>query len=163
MMKLFQFLLFQWLWSYVNCVVKFVTQSVAGYNAILSASADGGTTFSVLGELTDFTVQQDTKMMDATSHSSGGFEEVIPGNTKWTATAKLLSVAADAGQVILTTALAGKTKLVYRFDIYGTAVGKPRRQGSGYITSWKETAATTNPVLADVSFDGTGQLVLSTQ
>jgi predicted secreted protein len=144
-------------------VVKCVTGSVAGYNGVLSISPDGGTTYHVFGEVTDVSLKFTLKTLDATSHSSAGHEEFIPGNDGWTGTAKGLSVVADAGQTDIAAALAGKTKLKFRFDPYGTAVGKPRREGFGFITDFQEDQPNTNLVAINVSIQGTGALTFSTQ
>jgi hypothetical protein len=139
------------------------TQSIAGYNGLFYVSPDGGTTWHLIGELTDVKAKITTKMEDATSHSSGGLGEFIPGNTTWTGTATVLSVFADVGQAAIAAALSPKTKLKFRFDPVGTAVGKPRREGFGYVSDFEETAPNSGLVGATITIQGTGALVISTQ
>jgi predicted secreted protein len=140
-----------------------MTQAIAGYNGALQISPDGGTTWHVFGELTDAETNFQQDMLDATSHTSAGHKEFVPGNDEWTATAKGLSVVADVGQLDLANALSGKTKLKLRIDPYGTAVGKPRREGFAFISNWKEAQPNTNLVAVDITFRGTGVLTFSTQ
>jgi predicted secreted protein len=100
------------------------TQSLAGYNGVLSISTDNGSSYQVIGELRDVELTIDTDMLDATSHSSAGWKEKVAGNAQWTATAGALYVNADAGQAGVVSALSGKTKCKFRFDPEGTSVGK---------------------------------------
>jgi hypothetical protein len=139
------------------------TAAKPGYLGVLAVSTDGGSTYNPIGELTDMDVTITTKMLDATSHSSGGAEEYVPGNTGWTATAKALAVYSDTAQSAIQAALTPKTKLKFRIDPVGTTVGLPRRVGDGFIESWKEAEPASNLVAVDLSIRGTGPLVFSTQ
>jgi predicted secreted protein len=139
------------------------TQSIAGYNGVFSVSPDGGTTWTAVGELQDVTLKLATKMLDATSHASAGNEEYTPGNTNWTATVQALAIFADVAQAAITAALTPKTKLYFRFDPAGTATGKPRRQGYGYIEDWEEKEPNAELETVNLTIRGTGILAFSTQ
>lgn len=163
MYRLFSFLFIQVLRALFFSVVKCVTQSIAGYKGVLSVSSDGGTTYNPVGELTDVDITFTQKMLDATSHSSAGAEEYVPGTSGWVATAKTLAVYSDTAQAAVIAALTPKTKLFFRFDPVGTSVGLPRRVGAGFIESFKEASPNTNLVAIDISIRGTGVLTFSTQ
>jgi predicted secreted protein len=139
------------------------TQSLAGYNGVLSISTDNGSSYQVIGELRDVELTIDTDMLDATSHSSAGWKEKVAGNAAWSATAGALYVNADAGQAGVVSALSGKTKCKFRFDPEGTSVGKPRRSGDGYIRNFKETQPTSDLIARSLEIEGTGSLAFSTQ
>lgn len=141
----------------------FQSQSIAGYNGVMYVSTDAGSTWTAVGELRDVKIKIANKMLDATSHSSGGYSNNNPGNQEWSATVGQLAIFADAGQVVVAAAVAGKTRLKFRFDPAGTATGKPRREGFGYIADWEESQPLGDLETQDLSITGDGQLTLSTQ
>lgn len=142
---------------------NFQSQSIAGYNGILSVSTDGGVTWLPVGELREVKLKVSTKMMDATSHSSGGFENAKPGNQKWTATVDELAVFSDTGQAALNAAVSAKTRLKFQFDPAGQATGLPRRVGFGFVADWEEAQPNADLVTEQLTLDGDGQLTFSTQ
>ena len=138
-------------------------QSIAGYNGICYVSTDGGTTYNPIGELQDVKLKIDSKMLNASSHASAGWEESKPGLNVWSATASALLVTSDAVQASLEAAIIAKTLLKFRFDPYGTATGKPRREGFGYLQAYEETQPTADLETAAFTIQGSGALVISTQ
>jgi hypothetical protein len=139
------------------------TQALPGYTGIVYVSDDGGSTYVALGELKDAELTVQTEMMDATSHASAGFKEVVPGLQSWTATAGTLYISADVAQDKIDAALSGKTKLKFRFDPEGTSTGKDRYSGDGYISNWKMGTPNNDLNVRSLDITGTGALVKSAQ
>jgi hypothetical protein len=142
---------------------NFNSQSIPGYNGVFYVSPDGGTTWIAVGELQDVTLQIKTAMLDSSSHSSAGWKNNTPGLKEWSATVQKLAVFADAGEIALNAALTPSTRLKFRFDPAGTAVGKPRREGFGYISDWQEKEPTAALEDQNLTITGDSELVLSTQ
>ena len=139
------------------------SNSIAGYNGVVYVSSDGGTTWNAIGELQDVKLKVETKMLNATSHASGGWEESKAGNNSWSATAQALLVTSDVAQAAIEAAVIAKTLLKFRFDPYGTTTGKPRREGFGFIQSYEENQPVADLETAAITITGSGALVLSTQ
>lgn len=139
------------------------TQSIAGYNGVMYVSTDGGNTYTAVGELQDVKLKLSTKMLDAASHSSGGYEDYTPGLQGWTATVTALAIFGDAGQAAIMNALVNKTKFYFRFDPAGTASGKPRRTGSGYVQDWEESQPNEQLETMQLTIQGCGALTIATQ
>lgn len=139
------------------------TQAVPGYNGLVYVSSDGGSTYTKIGELKNVTLSFNIDELDGRSHDSGGYYDPVFGSRKWTADAEVLNIVTDAGQAAIVAALSGATTLFFRFDPYGTAVGKPRRTGSGVITSWDETQPNSDLSACKIKIAGKGALTFSTQ
>lgn len=139
------------------------TQSIAGYNGVGYLSPDGGTTWVPIIEMKDVTIKRTTKMLDATSHSSGGHEDYVAGVDGWTATVAALTVFSDASFTDIEAAYAAKTKLDFRFDPAGTASGKPRYQGFGLLEDLEEKLPNLDLVEFTATIRGLGVLTYSTQ
>jgi len=143
--------------------MPYETQAIAGYNGVGYISPDGGTTWIPIIEMKDVTLKRTTKMLDATSHSSGGHEDYIPGVDGWTATVGALSVFSDASFAAFEAAYAAKSTLKYRFDPAGTATGKPRYQGDGVLEDLEEKLPNLDLVEFTATIRGKQTLVYSTQ
>lgn len=139
------------------------SQSVAGYNGIVYVSFDGGTTYNAIGELQDAKLKIDLKALNSTSHNSAGWGSVKAGNSNWSATLQALYVAGDTAQAGLQAAAIAKTLVYYRFDEYGTATGKPRKSGSGYITSLEVSQPNEDLEIISITVQGDGALTVTTQ
>lgn len=139
------------------------TQAVPGYNGLMYVSSDGGSTYVKIGELKDVTISFDIDELDGRSHDSGGYYDPVFGSRKWTADAEALNIFSDAGQAAITAALFAATTLFFRFDPAGTSTGKPRRVGSGVITSWQETQPNSDLSAVKIKIAGKGALTFSTQ
>ena len=92
-----------------------MSQAIAGYNGIGYLSPDGGTTWVPVIEMKDVTLKRTTKMLDATSHSSSGHEDYVPGVSGWTGTVAALTVFADASTADIESFYSGKALLQFRF------------------------------------------------
>lgn len=139
------------------------TQSIPGYSGRVYVSDDGGTNYYEVAELRDVELTIQTEMMDATSHASNGGKEVTPGIQSWTATAGALYISSDTAQDKLDAAVLAKTKLKFRFDPEGTATGKERYSGDGYISNWKLANPNNDLAARNIDITGTGVAVKSTQ
>lgn len=139
------------------------TQSVAGFNGVMSVSPDGGTTWHPVGELTDYEVSWTQTMINATSHASGGHAEKIAGVDDWSATINALYIFADAGQADIQTALTSNAVLQFRFDPNGTGTGKPRITGTGIPSAWKVKSPLADINGMSCTVAGTAPLVWSIQ
>jgi hypothetical protein len=142
---------------------NFQSQSIPGYNGVFYVSTDGGTTWLPVGELQDVTLQIKTAMLDATSHSSNGWKNNVPGLKEWSASVGQLAIFSDTGQAALTAALTPGTRLKFRFDPAGTATGKPRREGFGLVSDWQEKEPTAALEDQNLTLTGDSELVFSTQ
>jgi predicted secreted protein len=140
-----------------------VTQAIAGYIGKVYVSDDGGSTYVEVGETRDVKFNNQQGMFDATSHGSGGNKEVIPGIRDWSATIGALYVSSDVAQDKLASAVAAGTKLKFRFDPEGTATGKERFAGDGYLTNFELSYPNADLITENVQITGSGALVKSTQ
>jgi hypothetical protein len=143
--------------------MPYETQSIPGYEGVGYISPDGGTTWVPIIEMKDVTLKRTTKMLDATSHSSGGHEDYIPGVDGWTATIGALTVFSDASYADFEAAYAAKTKLRFRFDPAGTATGKPRYEGDGILEDLENKLPNLELVEHTATIRGKNTLAFSTQ
>lgn len=142
---------------------NFQSQSIAGYNGVFYVSTDGGTTWVAVGELQDVTITWKVNMLDSSSHSGGGSKNNTPGLDEWSASVSNLAIYADAGQAAIQAALTPRTRLKFRFDPAGSASGKARREGFGYISQWVEKQPVAALETVDLTITGDASLVFSTQ
>lgn len=138
------------------------TQAIAGYNALLYVSTDGGTTYNPIGELKDVTLTVKQDAIDATSHDSAGWKEFIPGVSEWTAKAEALYIDANATQDAVFNALINKTILKFRLTPK-TGSGLEKFEGSGIITDWELAGPNTAAAAVSISIQGTGALTKGVQ
>ena len=139
-----------------------MSEAIAGYVGVAYISTNG-TDFDPIIELKDVTIKRTTKMLDATSHSSGGEEDYIPGVRGWTATANSLTVFSDASNEAKENGYNGRTRFKFRFDPAGTDTGKPRFEGYGYIEDLENKFPNLDLVEDTISIRGSGVLAYSTQ
>jgi len=138
------------------------SNSTAGFNATIEVSTDGGANYIPVLEVRDFKIKRGQKLMDATSHSSGGDEEHKSGLRNWSATAEALRVYGDAGQDAVEAALNG-AELKIRYRPKGSGAGKPQKIGSILIEDFEESAPNSDLIATNITFRGTGPLVSSAQ
>jgi hypothetical protein len=138
------------------------TQAVAGFNSRFYTSPDGGTTWHEVGEMTDIKKKRTVKMLDATSHTSAGDEEYIPGTRGFTGTATVLAVASDVGQIDLRNAITPGTKLKIRVDPYGSVTGRARTEGFAFVEDFEESGPNAGIVGGQISLRGTGAVTETT-
>ena len=92
-----------------------MSQAIAGYNGIGYLARRGHHLVPII-EMKDVTLKRTTKMLDATSHSSSGHEDYVPGVDGWTGTVAALTVFADALTADIESFYSGKALLQFRFD-----------------------------------------------
>jgi predicted secreted protein len=132
------------------------TASIAGFKGKILI---GGT---AVAELTDATLEVTSKLYNATSHDSGGWEENIVGNNAWKATAKTLYAETDAQRVALRNALINKTSVTFEFDPLVSATHE-KFTGTGFVDKYTHGAPNENVQTIDLEIVGTGALVAGTQ
>jgi hypothetical protein len=119
----------------------------------------GGT---AVAELTDVTLEVTSKLYNATSHDSNGWEENIVGNNLWKATAKTVWNEADAQRIALRNALINKTSVTFEFDPLVSATHE-KFTGTGFVDKYSHNAPNENIQVLDIEIVGTGALVAGTQ
>lgn len=138
------------------------TQAIAGYNALMYISTDGGTTYNKVGELKDVTLTVERETIDATSHDSGGWKENIAGLGSWSASAEALYVDADAGQDAVYNALVNGTLAKFRF-LPKTGTGLEKFEGDGRIVSWELAGPNDDAAAVSIEIEGSGALTKGVQ
>lgn len=138
-----------------------MSNAIAGLNALLYTSSDGGATYQKLGEIRDVTLSVKRDPIDVTSHDSAG-KEYIPGFLDWTGKGEALYVDGDAGQDMVFNALVNGTTLKFRF-LPKTGVGKDKYEGTGMITSWELAGPNTDAAAVSIDIQGTGTLTPGVQ
>ena len=139
------------------------TQAIAGYTGKVYISDDAGANYYEIGELRDVTLHLKGAMLDASSHSSAGWEDTVPGLKSWSASFGNLFVSTDTAQDKLKAAILAGTKLKFRFDPEGTASGKERFSGDGYLESLDYAMPTNDLVAVSGSIKGAGALANANQ
>lgn len=137
------------------------TSSVAGYRGLLklSTSSTGGS-LTAIAELRNFSIKYDRPELDATSHESSGFREVIAGSANWTATADYLTVQTNTTQKNAYDLLYNQTKVSGEFIPTGSS-SDGYYTGSCYVTSWDLGAPHDGVTASNISIVGTGALTRS--
>lgn len=132
------------------------TSAIAGYKASITSKVSTSTAAATtLGELRDYTLSVEMSEIDATSHGSSGWREIIAGIKSWNFDAEALYVDDNATQDQLRDALSGDTKLTVTFI---PITGDKKWQGSAYVTSWDLSGPTEDAAATSISGMGTGAL-----
>lgn len=113
--------------------------------------------------LRDLTVTIDHKVVDSTDHDSAGWEEVIAGNKKWSATSQHAKVLLDASQDALYDALVAGTAVTINIYPNGIASGQPQYAGTAQVSKWDYKAPNQDLQDITIQLDGVGALVRSVQ
>jgi hypothetical protein len=116
----------------------------------LAISTDGGTNYTEVNGVKDVSLSVDGKVLDATDHDSGDWEEFIGGRNNGKLSASLNYDKADAGQDACWTAAKARTKVWFRYRPKAVASEREWKQ-AGIITSIK--AASGNNDLAMLSLE----------
>ena len=114
-----------------------------------------------IGDATTHTLNVSAAMIDATTKSSAGWKDVLPGLKEWSIDCDGF-VAWDATEGVEDSFadLAARTRVTLKFSTEVT--GDARFTGTAYITSCNVTAAVEDVVSYTMSFDGDGALTLET-
>jgi predicted secreted protein len=133
------------------------TSAIAGFNAQVSLSVDGGTSYQVIGEGRDATLSISQNEIEATSFDSGGWSEYIPGLKEWNVDIEALHVPTNVGQENLYEALVDGAKIKIKL-LPKTGTGNIGYKGDAFVTSWEINPTPDDAVSVSVSFRGTGEL-----
>jgi TP901-1 family phage major tail protein len=136
------------------------TAAIAGYSGFLYAGTTGAAV--KVAELREWTVTTEMSEIDATSHDSSGYREVIAGIRSWSGSAEYLFVAAATNQTQLHDILVGGTKGDFEFYPAGSSATFPIYTGEAYMTSWEISGPNEDAIAASIGFVGTGVLTQTT-
>ncbi|MDR6225448.1 phage tail tube protein [Desmospora profundinema] len=133
------------------------TQAIPGFKGSLSISVDEGNTYQMIAEMREATLTISQEELEASSFSSNGWMEYIPGLKEWELEAEGIYLLADAGQDQLYSALVqGETVMVRLFP--SDESGNEGYEGQAFITSWEVSNAADDVVSISATFRGSGAL-----
>jgi predicted secreted protein len=133
------------------------SSAIAGFNARVSISIDGGTSFQLIGEARDATLSISQNEIEATSFDSAGWSEYIPGLKEWSVDVEALYIPTNVGQENLFEALVDGTLLKIKL-LPKTGTGNLGYEGDVFVSSWEINPTPDDAVSVSVSFRGTGLL-----
>ena len=133
------------------------SSAIAGFNARVSISIDGGTSFQLIGEARDATLSISQNEIEATSFDSAGWSEYIPGLKEWSVDVEALYIPTNVGQENLFEALVDGTLLKIKL-LPKTGTGNLGYEGYVFVSSWEINPTPDDAVSVSVSFRGTGLL-----
>jgi predicted secreted protein len=133
------------------------SSAIAGFNARVSISIDGGTSFQLIGEARDATLSISQNEIEATSFDSAGWSEYIPGLKEWSVDVEALYIPTNVGQENLFEALVDGTLLKIKL-LPKTGTGNLGYEGDVFVSSWEINPTPDDAVSVSVSFRGTGFL-----
>ena len=114
-----------------------------------------------VGAATSHTLNVNAEMIDATTKSSAGWKDVLPGLRDWSMdTENLVQFDATEGIDESFADLGARTQVVLKFSTEVT--GDSRWTGSAYVTSISINAPMEDVVSYSMSFAGDGALTLET-
>ena len=133
------------------------SSAIAGFNARVSISIDGGSSFQLIGEARDATLSISQNEIEATSFDSAGWSEYIPGLKEWSVDVEALYIPTNVGQENLFEALVDGTLLKIKL-LPKTGTGNLGYEGDVFVSSWEINPTPDDAVSVSVSFRGTGLL-----
>jgi predicted secreted protein len=133
------------------------TSAIAGFNARVSISADGGTSYQLIGEARDATLSVSQNEIEATSFDSAGWSEYIPGLKEWSVDIEALFIPTNIAQENLYDALVNGTGLKIKL-LPKTGTGNIGYEGDVFVSSWEINPTPDDAIAVSVSFRGTGVL-----
>jgi predicted secreted protein len=133
------------------------TNAIAGFNARVSVSVDGGTSYQVIGEARDATLSISQNEIEATSFDSAGWSEYIPGLKEWSVEVEALYIPTNVAQENLFDALVNGATLKIKL-LPKTGTGNTGYEGDVFVSSWEINPTPDDAVSVSVSFRGTGVL-----
>jgi predicted secreted protein len=133
------------------------TSAIAGFNARVSISVDGGTSYQVVGEARDATLSISQNEIEATSFDSAGWSEYIPGLKEWSVDIEALYIPTNIAQENLYEALVNGTGLKIKL-LPKTGTGNLGYEGDVFVSSWEINPTPDDALSVSVSFRGTGVL-----
>lgn len=110
---------------------------------------------------TSHTLNVNAEMIDATTKSSAGWKDILPGLRDWSIDAEgLVAYDATEGVEELYADITGRTQVTVKFTTEVT--GDARWTGSAYVSSMSLSAPMEDVVSYSISFAGDGALTLET-
>lgn len=138
-----------------------MTLALPGFTAKLLVSALSGTPKEV-AEARELTVDIEHELIDATSHDSAEFREMIRGLRNWSITAGILHITGDTEQALIrANILAGLAMDIELTE--ETGAGKPVWSGSVFVASTSLSFPNDDAMTSDVTLTGTSVLVEGVQ
>lgn len=134
-----------------------MTQAIAGFLGKVFVSADGGSTYYILGETREATLSLTRDPFDATSFDSAGWMEFIQGLGTWELSTESLYLYADVGQTDVENAILNRTNLQFRFIPYNSS-GNKGYTGEGIINNLEVADTVDDAITASLTITGTGSL-----
>lgn len=137
------------------------TSAIAGFNAQVFISTNGGSTYTAIGETRDATLSITNNEIESTSFDSSGWMEVIGGLKEWEVSTESLYVYSNAGQSALYSSFVAGTSVKIRILPKNTA-GLTGYVGDAIINSWEINMVPDDVISLSVGFKGTGTLATYT-
>lgn len=135
---------------------------LSGLNGRAYISDDGGSTYTLIGNLTNVNVDIQTDMQDS-SDVETNYREFLPGKQAWTATADSFYEASDTGLDAVDTALTGRTLVDFKF-VPKVGTGEDMWTGTGYVSAQSLNLANLDgPIATNITITGSGALTKGTQ
>jgi len=134
--------------------------AINGDDVFVEISADGGSTYEKLGELTNCSLTRNHETRDVTNKFHGGVRHLAEGNTNFELSGEgNVAYASEAGFVKpndLEDLLGSRTKIDLRFTT--EVSGDYQYSGQAFVTSFELSAGTGETQTYSITFQGTGAL-----
>lgn len=128
-------------------------QKIAGIDVLVSVSADGGTSKTVVGGQTSASLTRGTSVIDVTSKDGGGWSESIAGMRNWGVDAEGFAVKDDAGLKAINSAWLNGEPLYVSFELFGE-----QYEGKSILSDFPSEFPQDDAVTFSISLTGTGAL-----
>lgn len=132
------------------------SNAIAGFEAQLYYSIDGGTSKLKLAEIRDASFNVETDPIDVTSHDSEGWREFIAGLGQWGISGERLHTPDKSSQGDLWTMVLSKAKIDVYFRPKDLA-GKIQWQGKAVLINYEVSAPNDDATMNNVEFQGCGK------
>jgi len=136
------------------------TNAVAGFKGAILASTGSGGSVSRIAEVTNWTVTETMREIDATSHDSSGYGEVIAGIVRWSGSADALYVISDATHKTVHDVLSGRAEVDAEFYPTGSS-SDGYYSGSMLFTQFQLASPNEDAFALNLTFVGNGVLARS--
>lgn len=136
---------------------------INGTNLVVYVNTGGGLEACSFSQ--DCKLSIDMGTANATTKDSGGWDEIIATNGKWTMdTSGLVDFHASGVHNVgdLFTAMTAKNTVAVAFQLTNPVTGDHGWTGSAYITKLEQNAKDKDVVSYSVTFEGTGALTMAT-
>lgn len=135
------------------------TSAVAGFNAAIAISTDGGSTYNDLAEQADVTLTVEGDQIDVSNFDSSGTREFIQGLYQWSVSANGNFIDGDTAQDAVFSNITANTSVDVRVRPVGETSGDVEYTGPIMLSSWEVNTPMDGQ--ASFSFEGQGNGALS--